>query len=135
NFWIRAAAAALIALAPVVYLLMPVHHVAEGIAVEDTGVRTIRNMRSSALLVALSDGSKVVLNPGSTVSFTPVFASGVREVSLEGEAFFDVAKDSLSPFVVKTSQLVTRVLGTSFTVKANKGGENIIVTVRTGRVA
>jgi hypothetical protein len=53
---------------------------------------------------------------------------------LEGEAFFQVVHNSL-PFVVKTGQLLTRVLGTSFTVKANEQDENITVTVKTGKVS
>ena len=129
------AAVVLIMLAPLLYLVVLSQESPEGFAMNDTGATTIVNTKSSALLVPLSAGSKVVLNPGAAVTFSSRFTNGIREVSMEGEAFFDVAKDSLSPFVVKTGRLVAKVLGTSFTVKANKQDENIVVTVKTGKVS
>lgn len=82
----------------------------------------------------LPDGSVVMLSPGSRISYAASFTgSGSRNVSLSGEAFFQVVKDSLRPFFVYSGGIATRVLGTSFTVRS--GAENVSVTVRTGKVA
>src|SRR5690606_7577189 len=70
-----------------------------------------------------------------TLSFERPFRNDIREVKLEGEAFFDVARDTLKPFIVRTTQLTTRVLGTSFSIKANVDDEVVTVSVKTGKVS
>ena len=97
-------------------------------------LQTVLNREHSAIAVTLDDGSEVILNPGATLSFERPFPKGIREVKLEGEAFFDVARDTLKPFIVRTSQLTTRVLGTSFSVEANVDDEVVTVSVKTGKV-
>ena len=67
--------------------------------------------------LTLSDGTRVFLNSDSKLMYPVAFGDGQREVILEGEAYFDVAKDEKRPFVVKTSDLSVRVLGTAFNVK------------------
>ncbi len=94
----------------------------------------IVNHDASDLEKTLPDGSTVRLSPGSRISYAASFTgSGSRNVSLSGEAFFQVVKDSLRPFFVYSGGIATRVLGTSFTIKS--GAEDISVTVRTGKVA
>jgi ferric-dicitrate binding protein FerR (iron transport regulator) len=66
----------------------------------------------------LSDGSKIILNSNSNLKFQKQFDSDKREVFLEGEAFFDIAEDTLRPFYVHVGQLHAVVLGTSFNIKA-----------------
>ena len=83
--------------------------------------------------ITLADGSTVRLNANSTLTCSPEFAGGVREVLLQGEAFFTVTEDANKPFLVKTAHLATRVLGTSFNVKAFPE-QPIAVTVATGEV-
>lgn len=68
--------------------------------------------------LVLSDGTKVTLNAGSSLSYEKVFALHERVVTLKGEAFFQVAEDKKRPFKVKTKALVTEALGTSFNVNA-----------------
>ena len=92
---------------------------------------TERGQRAS---IRLSDGSSVRLNAGSTIIFPEAFSAQRREVSLTGEAFFEVTEDTDRPFVVNTGNLSTEVLGTSFNVKARPKHEYIEVTVATGRV-
>lgn len=77
--------------------------------------------------IVLPDSSRVWLNSGSTLTFNSDFKNGGRNVELEGEAFFSVAKDKNQPFRVKTSELDIEVLGTEFNVKAY-GEENIVST-------
>ena len=66
----------------------------------------------------LNDGSVVTLNAGSKLSYSKIFKGEQREVKLEGEAFFDVAKDPDKPFVINTERAEIKVLGTSFNVEA-----------------
>ncbi len=84
--------------------------------------------------INLSDGSRIVLQPGSKVSFFEPFNSTQRELYLEGEAFFEVAKDPAHPFLVFTNEVTTKVLGTSFLVRAKRDEKEIVVTVKTGKV-
>ena len=86
------------------------------------------------LNVTLSDGTKVVLNSGSTIRFPERFEGDSREVELVGEAFFDVVKNKDKPFLVKTADLTTIVLGTSFNINAYPDKEEIAVTLASGKV-
>lgn len=81
----------------------------------------------------LPDGTTGYLNSGSRLKFPAVFSSE-RDVSLTGEAFFDVVHDNLSPFMVHTAHLSVKVLGTQFNVVAydNENKEEVILT--NGRV-
>jgi len=79
-------------------------------------------------MILLSDGTKVWLNAGSQLIYPAAFLNETREVSLVGEAFFDVAKNQQKPFVVKTSDVNVEVLGTRFDISAYPE-EKIIQTV------
>lgn len=81
----------------------------------------------------LPDGSRVWLNADSRLRYAVAFTE--RNVELSGEAFFDVVRDSLRPFRVKTPETVTTVLGTSFNVRAYPAEPAVSVTVKTGTVA
>jgi ferric-dicitrate binding protein FerR (iron transport regulator) len=70
--------------------------------------------------IQLSDGSKVWVNSGSRLVFLPVFKGNKREVFLEGEAYFEVAKDMKKPFYVRTDAYDIKVYGTRFDVQAYK---------------
>lgn len=69
-------------------------------------------------VVELSDGTRVWLNANTTFDFPVDFVRQERVVKLRGEAYFEVAKDAKRPFIVETEGTRTRVLGTSFNVKA-----------------
>jgi ferric-dicitrate binding protein FerR (iron transport regulator) len=85
--------------------------------------------------LVLSDGSKVWVNAGSTLKFPDHFAGDKREVWLDGEAFFEVAKNKAKPFFVHTSDLNIKVLGTKFNVKAYKDEDIIETTLVEGLVS
>ncbi|WP_375448248.1 FecR domain-containing protein [uncultured Fibrella sp.] len=93
------------------------------------------NIAEKPRLISLPDGSSVLLQKGSHLRYPKQFSGGKRMVYLTGEAFFEVAKDAKHPFFVYANELVTKVLGTSFTVKAYASDKNVVVTVRSGRVA
>ncbi|WP_159468226.1 FecR family protein [Dyadobacter sp. 3J3] len=93
------------------------------------------NTTSEPILVALKDGSKITLAPSSAIRYPENFENNKREVFLTGEAFFDISKDPGRPFFVYANELVTKVLGTSFRIKAYKTSREITVEVKTGRVS
>jgi transmembrane sensor len=85
--------------------------------------------------IVLDDGSVVLLKPLSELRFDKKFPAGKREVHLAGEAFFKVSRDPLRPFMVYSNEVVTKVLGTSFNIKAYKNDEEVTVAVKTGKVS
>lgn len=95
---------------------------------------THTNTTSQPTRLTLADGSTVRLQPRSTLRYPPQFMASKREVHLRGEAFFDVARNPVQPFLVVTDKVVTTVLGTSFTVRAYPHQPQALVMVRTGRV-
>ena len=85
--------------------------------------------------VVLSDNTVVWLNAGSRLVYPTTFKDKTREVLLFGEAYFEVAKNPVKPFIVKTSNLDIRVLGTKFNI-STYAEDNIIQTVlKEGSVA
>ncbi len=92
--------------------------------------------RGAVRKLVLPDKSVVWINAGSTIRVPDKFNQQERQVFLdEGEAFFQVQKDPKHPFIVTTPTVSTRVLGTSFNVRAYRALRQIKVTVATGRVA
>jgi transmembrane sensor len=96
--------------------------------------QVVTNQQTTKKPVSLVDGSVVWLFPGSTLRYPTTFAANRREVTLTGEAFFEVHKNATQPFYVKTSQLITRVVGTSFLVKVLPQNKGTLIQVRTGNV-
>lgn len=70
-------------------------------------------------LITLADGSRIRLNGGTIFRYPPVFKEGDRVVYLDGEAFFEIAKDSSRPFIIHAPAFTTTVLGTSFNIKSS----------------
>ncbi len=83
--------------------------------------------------LTLADGTQVWLNAESRLEFPDRFNGETREVRLRGEAYFEVKKDAKRPFIVHTDYLTTRVLGTSFDVRAYSR-RDVSVTLVSGRV-
>ncbi|WP_212005975.1 FecR family protein [Chitinophaga sp. HK235] len=84
--------------------------------------------------ITLPDGSTVILHAGSRLVFPDRFNGTLREVTLSGEAYFDIRPDSLKPFIINTGILKTTVLGTAFNISAYPGQEEITVSVTRGKV-
>lgn len=83
----------------------------------------------------LPDGSDVILQPGSLIKYSTLFNVSMREIQLEGEAFFEVTHSKDKPFLVYTNDITTRVLGTSFTVRSFRDDKQVMVVVKTGKVS
>ncbi|PTS96137.1 hypothetical protein DBR11_19685 [Pedobacter sp. HMWF019] len=92
------------------------------------------NLTSDTLKIKLEDGSTVMLEPRATLEYPAHFAAEQREVILTGNGFFQVSKNPSRPFLVYNKNTVTRVVGTSFTIKTNISTNETEVTVKTGKV-
>lgn len=84
--------------------------------------------------VVLPDGSSVFLNASSSLSYSRSFSRKLREVKLDGEAFFEVKPDKTKPFLIYANTACVTVLGTSFNVNARKNNNQVSVYVATGIV-
>src|SRR5690606_23661467 len=83
--------------------------------------------------LTLSDGSKVVLNSGSSIKYIKGFEKDKREILLDGEAYFDVARDADRPFTVRKANVSVTALGTSFNVQAYEN-EDLNISLISGKV-
>jgi ferric-dicitrate binding protein FerR (iron transport regulator) len=98
-------------------------------------IRVVATKPGQRAAFRLSDSTQVVLGVASTLRYPATFPGGSREVSLEGEAYFEVAPDMRRPFMVRAGDLVAKDLGTEFTVRAYPEDAGARVVVREGRVA
>jgi transmembrane sensor len=83
----------------------------------------------------LPDSSKVSLNSNSSIAYTEDYNESNREITMEGEAFFEVKKDKQKPFIVNGKLSRTEVLGTSFNVRSYGNATSDEIEVVTGRVS
>ncbi len=95
---------------------------------------TVYNPAGQLKTLVLPDGSKVFLNAASKISFPSRFSSENREVTLIGEAYFEVVHNPEKPFLIYTGKVRTQVLGTSFNIKAYANEPKIQVAVVSGKV-
>ncbi len=84
--------------------------------------------------IILPDSTVITLNSGSRIIYPERFTSEYRDVELKGEAFFEVSEDKQQPFRVKSGDIYTLALGTSFNVKAFENEPNISVSLNSGKV-
>ncbi|TCN60994.1 FecR family protein [Flavobacterium circumlabens] len=102
---------------------------------EKLSYNTIKIPYGKKFQLQLSDGTLVHLNSGTTLKYPVKFIAGEnRQVFLEGEAFFDVAKDKKHPFIVNADKLNVRVLGTHFNVSNYPEDESTDVVLVEGSV-
>ncbi|KIO47361.1 MULTISPECIES: FecR family protein [Sanguibacteroides] len=106
---------------------------ADSLPVEEVIHKIVTTVGGDYQLV-LSDGTKVWLNAESEIDYPIEFLGDKREVFLKGEAYFEVAPDPEKPFIVKTTSMQTRVLGTSFNINAYENEPNVYTTLLTGKV-
>lgn len=99
-----------------------------------TGLETI-NTSASRQRITLPDSSVVILAEGASIAVGEGYAHPTRTVSLKGEAFFEIRRNAKVPFLVYSGDLVTEVLGTSFTIRPEAGKKTIEVSVSTGKVS
>ncbi|MCX6337888.1 MAG: FecR domain-containing protein [Bacteroidetes bacterium] len=101
-------------------------------------INKVNNIQTESLAytkyLLLPDGSKVIVHNNSKLEYPSAFNGKTREVTLTGEAYFDIKHDDNKPFIIHTGKLTTTVLGTAFNIQAYPGAKNIIVTVTRGKV-
>ncbi|WP_258103440.1 FecR family protein [Marinoscillum sp. MHG1-6] len=101
--------------------------------IADAGWITKSTEAGQKLTLHFSDGSMVILNSNSSVTYPAQFSDTMRLVQMSGEVFFEVAKDPSRPFIAETPLLKTMALGTSFNINAYSG-QSEEVTLLTGKV-
>lgn len=94
----------------------------------------VQTDNSDRSFTQLPDGSKIWLNKGTKIEYNQQFGIGNRNVLLNGEAYFEVAKNKKLAFVVKTKSIDVTALGTSFNVNAYDDGNEVTTTLYTGKV-
>lgn len=103
-----------------------------GMAVE---MNTVYVPERGEYQVELSDGTRIWVNSASEISFPSYFAGNVREVTLAGEAYFEVARDNRRPFYVNIGNARVQVLGTAFNVSAYRDERTTEVALLNGKVS
>ncbi len=128
-YWPWAAAAAVLLAATFIAL----RYYRSAVPVPQQHLLSTRNGEKKKL--DLPDGSVVTLNAGSSLQYNDAFNTTDREVSLQGEAFFDIAANTKQPFIVKSSHDIrTEVLGTSFNIRDYADEPEIKISVTTGKI-
>ena len=128
------AAAAILGIIASAYLLSRFSNVAANTNQDISLKETITAKPGTKIHLLLPDGSKVWLNSESKLEYNKNFKDSIREVVLEGEGFFEVVKDKNRPFVVRTSDIDIKVLGTAFNVKSYPKESYIETTLLRGLV-
>ena len=96
------------------------------------GIHEVEVSLGSKSKIKLPDGSVVKLNSGSKLTYPSFFNDKMRQVYLEGEAYFEVKADSSMPFFVNTSDITVKVTGTSFNLKSYPESNTIVTTLVSG---
>lgn len=102
----------------------------------ESSLNTISTPRGGQYQVTLADGTKVWLNASSSLTYPSGFVNTkLRQVMLKGEAYFEVAKDKLHPFLVKTDRQTVKVLGTHFNISSYEDDQTTKTTLLEGLVS
>lgn len=126
SSWIRAAALVLITLGAI-YIYLSIQNYSS------IKVCQVSNNKIDSLM--LSDGTKIIMDAGSSLKYPESFNGNERRVELKGEAFFNVTKNQDSPFIINAENGVIKVLGTQFNIRAWKKEKEVTVSVQEGKVA
>ena len=124
--WLRIAAA-------VVFLALSVLALRLAFSSDPEWITARNDSATEVVDLTLPDGSVVYLRGGGAIAYPPAFDGATRPVRLEGEAFFEVAKNAAQPFTVTTDAVEVTVLGTAFNVRP-PGDTRPVVSVREGKV-
>lgn len=136
HYYTKVAAVFLIFTSVIVYIFMNVSkfNPPQIVKISDSPLIVENLSKYERKSFVLSDGSTVIVNAGSSISFPNKFANNKRVVYLEGEAFFEVVHDPQKPFIVETDNIAVQVLGTSFNLNSFKGANINSVAVAQGKV-
>ena len=121
--------------AAVVLLLVSCSYVGWDYLKPDTYVTITVKQSEDVKKIKLADGSTAWLKSGSSLKIPETFTADNRKLSLQGEAFFDVAKNAQSPLYISTNYVNIKVLGTAFNVKTDEEHQNVETVLARGKVA
>ena len=130
-WWRGAAAVFILGLGTLVYRYLTRSHPADATRLEWQEKYTTRKTKSQ---LVLSDGSTILLNADTRLRFPTSFDGPIREVYLTGEAYFDIQKDPVHPFIIHTAKMDIRVLGTSFNVRSYPDDASMETTLIKGSI-
>jgi transmembrane sensor len=99
-----------------------------------TTYNTMSTPRGGQYQLTLSDGTKVFLNAASSITYPTSFTTNNREVTISGEAYFEVSTNKSKPFIVKTNKDIITVLGTSFNINAYPDETSIKTSLINGSI-
>lgn len=94
----------------------------------------VTTKNGSRTKITLPDGSRIWLNGGSTLTYPNSFSGRCREIGLQGEGYFEIRTDPSHPFVIHTRQVIIRVLGTAFNVRAYRNEKKTVTTLVSGTI-
>jgi ferric-dicitrate binding protein FerR (iron transport regulator) len=138
TFWRRALAvvpALAVVFGGIWYLTRPAHpQQAQTATVRSIPTKEIVTSAGSRTRITLPDSTRVWVNAGSRIRYERSFGVTSREITLTGEAFFDVAPNAAKPFVIHTSKVDIRVLGTSFDIKSYPSDKTTEATLIRGSI-
>lgn len=97
-------------------------------------LKTFTNPKGNTAKLRLTDGTTVLLNSGSSITYPSAFGLSERNVQITGELYFEVARDENKPFVVSAGNTAVKVLGTAFNVTANPAANGVYTTLVEGSV-
>lgn len=118
----------IVSIAATVALLISLAWMQLGLNKEPQGMQAVLVPAGQRVQLVLEDGTKVWLNSKSSFTYPTSFGSQTREVQLDGEGFFEVARNEKKPFIVKTKKYDIKVLGTTFNVYAYNNEESLFET-------
>lgn len=95
----------------------------------------VRTDKGEKSYVELPDGTKVWLNTCTTLEYSSDYGINNRDINLNGEAYFEVAKNKELPFIVKTNGVNVKALGTAFNISAYSDDTELVTTLYSGQVA
>lgn len=101
---------------------------------EAVGMQTITVPAGQRVSICLPDGSHVWLNARTTIQYPFSFKGDKRQISLDGQAYFDVVKNKQQPFIIRTDKATVEVFGTQFDVEAYSDKEEFETTLMSGSV-
>jgi transmembrane sensor len=133
GYPVKAAAAILVIAAATVFTVSHERYAAEQIAEQAPVV--FQTEEGQHREITLGDGTMIRLNSNSEMIISEDFMQGSREITLTGEAYFDVVHDPKKPFIIRANESTVEVLGTSFNVRSYAGQDNVQVAVVEGMVS
>lgn len=134
SYWLSGVAAAILIFLGITLYQKQAPEIATNQNIKEAKLLVLENQGTALYKRELEDGTVIWLNPGARIEVPEHFAANKREVSMTGKVFFEVSKNPKRPFLIYAGGVTTKVLGTSFLIKAEKGKDTEVEVV-TGKVA